>query len=769
MFSDKTYKFYIRDFNNPNLWWIVNSFGYVVQTNTPTEVGECIMEWQNIPIKFKRSFDWWGIFREFSDGAITFVNNGAKILKHIFNHYQYLGNAKLIVDKLNTTNLQYQLYYEGDITLENAVSTELSIEVNIKEAGLIGLLKNRQDVEYEIPLNDPQAITGRLNGVLLGSELTFILGHNSSYAKNNPEFSPSFMVGINGAYAAKYFCPQVTMTGNIQAGNFFIPAQQFNYPDYTTANITPYPSGDGIMVMPGDQDNPPFGRTTSEWNNVVIEGQLAVWCSVRDGYSPAFSTSLIAYLVVVDPQNTTNQTRYLLGQSAPFLSSSFASVNFNFGTNISIIPENRLLYLQLEIQNVNPLIAVNNYGHRFNIFTDPSQLNIRYSAKVPPSTYKAFRYKDLWQRLIEKITDNEYIGASSFFNNAASIGIAYRNNNFYNSPYNTVVTSGTSLRGLPNPSIRISLSQLLKDAFVQWNCGVYKWGAGLFLEPLSVILGNANLLTLTETNNFEVTPLSEFIFNVLKVGQRAYDNNNTVGRNEFNTTLTFLQTGNSTTEQKELDLVSPLRRDVYGIESIRVETLDEDKQDNRSDNDTFVIEINPFINNGAYDEYKPLGVINGVDDPSNIYNVTMSPKRAFYRNFGFIKSIGHIGHLRYVSIDKNSELETILYNPLNAHWKIEEIADVDLQDEGFPEQSLGLPRINIPKLFLPFVVSFDTITPYGLTELFSTINGLGYVTFSKGGKTFKGYVIEIGSNPATRESYRVSVLPHIDTNMADLL
>lgn len=759
MFSDKTYKFYIRDFNNPNLWWIVNSFGYVVQTNTPTEVGECIMEWQNIPIKFKRSFDWWGIFREFSDGAITFVNNGAKILKHIFNHYQYLGNAKLIVEKLNTTNLQYQLYYEGDITLENAVSTELSIEVNIKEAGLIGLLKNRQDVEYEIPLNDPQAITGRLNGVLLRSRSFWIPGNSNENGTNYMTMTPVDLQQV--------LFP-VTYSGiTVQAGSFIIPNNQ----EASNTNSTYYVGSATLSptfiqkYINRDKSNylVPFAETLEDFHNVNFTGNIRFDMNVVQG-NPGYLGEINFRIVEVDIADPTQQIIHFIGGTGNVISDLWHNFNLQINYTTSFIPKGKLLYLTYR--------HTNNYGlgqlTNVRIFMS-SILNIFYSAKVPPSTYKAFRYKDLWQRLIEKITDNEYIGASSFFNNAASIGIAYRNNNFYNSPYNTVVTSGTSLRGLPNPSIRISLSQLLKDAFVQWNCGVYKWGAGLFLEPLSVILGNANLLTLTETNNFEVTPLSEFIFNVLKVGQRAYDNNNTVGRNEFNTTLTFLQTGNSTTEQKELDLVSPLRRDVYGIESIRVETLDEDKQDNRSDNDTFVIEINPFINNGAYDEYKPLGVINGVDDPSNIYNVTMSPKRAFYRNFGFIKSIGHIGHLRYVSIDKNSELETILYNPLNAHWKIEEIADVDLQDEGFPEQSLGLPRINIPKLFLPFVVSFDTITPYGLTELFSTINGLGYVTFSKGGKTFKGYVIEIGSNPATRESYRVSVLPHIDTNMADLL
>src|SRR5690606_20862480 len=215
--------------------------------------------------------------------------------------------------------------------------------------------------------------------------------------------------------------------------------------------------------------------------------------------------------------------------------------------DIPHIQSESIIYFQIECENVNPSVAPDNYFSRFRIWSNKGRLDINYQSKIPQSTYKAFRYKDLWQKLVVKITDGEYTGGSSFFNNAASIGIAYRNNNFYNSPYNTVVTSGTSLRGLPNPSIRISLSQLLKDAFVQWNCGVYKWGAGLFLEPLYVILGNANLLTLTETNNFEVTPLSEFIFNVLKVGQRAYDNNNIVGRNEFNTTLTFLQTGNPTT------------------------------------------------------------------------------------------------------------------------------------------------------------------------------------------------------------------------------
>ena len=762
MFSDKTFKFYIRNYDNPNLWYRVDGKN-VYQSNTKEDIGDCLSNWRDITILFKRSTDWWGVFREFTEGTMTFVLKGALILKDIFAQHKSIGKAKFIIEKLNTTNTLYYPFYEGDISFENTTTTDISIDVDIKEAGLIGLLKNRQDVEYEIPLDDPLAVTGRMTGLLLRSKSFWIPGNS-----NSNENGTAYMTMT--PFDTQQVLFPVQYSGlSVQAGSFILPTNQeasnINSVYYTNTAAISSSFVQNYINKEKSSYLVPFAETLEDFHNVNIIGNIRFDVNIVQG-NPGHVGEINFRILEIDISDPTQQTIHFIGGTGNITSDLWHNINLSINHTIPFIPKGKLLYLTFR--------HTNNYGlgplTNVRIFIS-SILNIFYSAKIPQSTYKAFRYKDLWQRLIEKITDNEYIGASNFLSNTNSSTVTYRDNNFDNSPYNTLVTSGNSLRGIPDSSIKITLRDLLKDVFVQWNCGIYKEGAVIFIEPLKDIFNSTNILELGEVANVSVSNFGDKMFNLLKIGQRAYDNNNTVGKNEFNTTISFLAKAVNNTETKELDMVSPFRRDVYGIESIRAETFEEDRKDNRFDNDTFCIEVDPTPVSGEYLAYKPLGIIGGVDDPDNVYNVTMSPKRAFYRNFGFIKSIVDEGLLEYQTIDKNPDLYSLLHSSMAPVWFLVETVSVLASDAGFPADSYGIvpTRALLPKLFEPLIIEFDAVIPYNLNETLSGLSLRGYITFSYKGNQYKGFVMEIASKPATREQYRVSVLCHLDNDIKKLM
>jgi len=275
-------------------------------------------------------------------------------------------------------------------------------------------------------------------------------------------------------------------------------------------------------------------------------------------------------------------------------------------------------------------------------------------------------------------------------------------------------------------------------------------------------------LHIKSINNFIKTPYLDVCFNTINIGYNSYDNQNIVGKNEFNTTESYLIKNMLRINTKD-DCISPYRADIYGIESIRSQTFSKDRSDNESDNDIFLIEVDPVPSSGIYSPYKPVyQFISGVDDPAGVYNVALSPKRALYRHLPRIRSIMDSGLLQYQSTNKNPDL----ISDIVAGGVIES-GNIDLAENPNHVNSPSNPAHDVSALFKPLVFTFDCVPPYNLSEILS-LQTKGYISFTwtnpRTGEDvlLKGFILDVGCTPAIRDKYTFKLLSHPDNDLSKL-
>lgn len=155
----------------------------------------------------------------------------------------------------------------------------------------------------------------------------------------------------------------------------------------------------------------------------------------------------------------------------------------------------------------------------------------------------------------------------------------------------------------------------------------------------------------------------DIMYNTIKVGQNDQQYDAVNGAQEVSSEQYY--TSALLTPVAELNLISPVRFDPYGIETVRI--TQNDTAASRSDNNTFGIWINTTpVATTPFTYYRPLGSeglllpIIGVD-PS-YYNWMLSPKRNLLRGSRYLASIffGMTGYqLRLTGYKKNVAMITV--------------------------------------------------------------------------------------------------------------
>lgn len=196
-----------------------------------------------------------------------------------------------------------------------------------------------------------------------------------------------------------------------------------------------------------------------------------------------------------------------------------------------------------------------------------------------------------------------------------------------------------------------------------------------FLEDLGYVYRAGLAKTdLGNVTNFKYSPATDMMCNSIQIGYKDQQYDQINGFQEVNSTDVF--TGPNQTPATQLDLVSIIRADPYGIETLRISEANTSAS--RSDNDLFFIwkkddpeAIIPLTGGGNFTYYNPLrteglmfvdGVpqITGVD-PS-YYNWKITPKQNLLRGSNYLASIFYNfeGYqLTLSSALKNSGLVTI--------------------------------------------------------------------------------------------------------------
>lgn len=259
-----------------------------------------------------------------------------------------------------------------------------------------------------------------------------------------------------------------------------------------------------------------------------------------------------------------------------------------------------------------------------------------------------------------------------------------------------------------------------------------------FIENLNYVYRGTigNLDAGIVDTGIKISPASDMIPNSIKVGYKDQQYSALNGYSEVNSEQTYITS--IVTPKKELNLISVIRADPYGIEEIRV--AQNDTAASRSNNDNFFIyKLATSQTVGSVTYYRPLRTealtsIVGVD-PS-YYNWSISPKQNLLRGAPYLASLFYnMGgySLTLSAAPKNTAMVTI-DSPF--HRRVAEAEPVQIA-------SLGAP------LFLPFYATFKPGIEQGGLQMIDSVP-YGFIKFTYNGTQYKMFAeevtVDIGQN-----------------------
>lgn len=249
-------------------------------------------------------------------------------------------------------------------------------------------------------------------------------------------------------------------------------------------------------------------------------------------------------------------------------------------------------------------------------------------------------------------------------------------------------------------------------------------------------------------------PAIDLLYNSIKVGyeDQQYDAIN--GQQEVNSTQ-FYGT-DLLNPVAELDLICKYRADPIGIETVRV--TQQDTAASRSDNDAFMIWINPTpVNTTPFLYYHPLlsegaTSITGVD-PS-YYNYYMSPKHNLLRGDAYLASIFYnmVGYqIKPTSILKNRGL---VVTDLSGK-KVTEGAPINIAD--------------LPKPY--FIPEYYDVNMGSTLDIINMIDGNPYadLSFVVNGKTARAFISNVKLDISKESVQDLKLLLTGDNNLSDFV
>ena len=135
--------------------------------------------WDDIAIQNVRNSRYWGIDRSVSI-PLAYVQDGAKIVKHILYNQGIYASAYLVIAhqqleyEANVSyGFWYKMIYKGEFDLSSFNHSSSKVTLSTLEDGLAKYLKSNENTTYEYPVNIPEAIKVKMDGINLHEKLVY--------------------------------------------------------------------------------------------------------------------------------------------------------------------------------------------------------------------------------------------------------------------------------------------------------------------------------------------------------------------------------------------------------------------------------------------------------------------------------------------------------------------------------------------------------------------------------------------------------------------
>lgn len=700
------FKHYLRKEVSGVYHYYLVSGGTVTTTTTKTPLLFSPEGWKEKDLLYARGFEYWGVISRMSN-PFKFVIDGAKILKHIYVNEGVQGDCEHFIERLNDTSQLYEDYYFARVDFAKILIEPDHVTANAMDTVYMENLKARESTNYEIDLDThPNFFYIRMDGITL---------------RNNIEYrtDPEFRVNNNGP----------TTIGITR----LFEESQIGIENFKSA--VPATSYSGSAALQGDYK---ASHINNQDQSMDISLSWDFWFTLYPLQGLNYSISQFSVVIIHTDSSGTTLGTHLAYPATFFNTISGVSQNATGSTTFTLATGDKL-------HLVANITGAAGYGISYSF----GEYNIQAEFRLAETYIKALRPSVVFNELVDNISDNTV-------NKSALPLVDY--NKF-------ALTSGDGIRGLSGSKLKTNFI----DFFKSYNLHAGDNGNGLatyydkatnthYIVDKGDVFDAATLAyDVGDVAEFKYYPLEDLLYSSIKTGGKDYKYDELNGKDEFNCEFEF--TTPITTVKNELEMLTPYRTDMYGIEFTRSNLIKKESTDNEADNEIFIIETEgapagTHLGVDYYDIYRdPAMVINGLLFPDTAFNINLSPKRMILNQGNLFRSMFYplaAEYIKFQTASKNAEMDTTL-GPV----VVDEDADVLISDLGSP-------------IFYPVVFEFRCKQPVNIQSILDA-DPYGKIAFTWDGNAYEGFILESSEKPATRSSQVIKLLATPNNDLTKLI
>lgn len=527
-------------------YYLIHDSGYGPQKlyNAPTG-------WVDQGYNFKRSSEYYGMFREFSDQVVTFTKEGRRFLLKILENQGIEAECKYVVKKFNFTTHLYDDYFNGYIDFSTKKVTRKTFECKIIDSTFEATIRNREESEvqlFSLLTKDRQQMVGYTNEdefITLPERIDYLFSTLKSDKDENYYYS-----GYRGIVPVLKV--ETKEDDNISDAD--------NAPNEFASAFYRNNTGESISVeIDGNADFTAYG------GGGVLYPKLRI-------YNSDFTLN-----------NEIN-----LELTAEVISSSGQAFKIRFSGEIDLgfnMPANTYLAMYLDWQGTGNVRIDSPLILDFTIKTQ--------SDTIETDTVKGMLYHEAFNRIIQSYTNTQNAFYSELLGRTDSEPRSYASDGDLALG---ALMNGKLFRGFTTDESNLTAS--LKDFYETINrlrcaCLTIEEIGGqkvVRVEDMKYAFDDRIILTIDNAKDISFEVNQDWIFNKIKAGydKAAYEERN--GLLEYNNKSEYTST--IKTVKNTLDLVCPYRADNEGINQCRqIPKSLNPTTDSEFDEDNFILDL----------------------------------------------------------------------------------------------------------------------------------------------------------------------------------
>lgn len=522
----------------------------VVTSSIPDPLKNSPDGWEQNTLQWARNKEFYGIIKSYTT-SLKFYLQGAKILRNAFYKLGMETVLFFIWLKQNVTfgaGMKYEGWYKGEPDFSTFKDEWDAVEISIAEGGFFKDLQANKTVVYEIPF-DADAKYVYMDGMYLYQKLVYEDIPDLDISKNL--FGEFFL----GPY------PLITQEGSsvgFYLGNEVLETAPSGIDDtVASTNIILQ----NLLDVPVD---------------ITIAGRISFKCTSMTS-SPAWAMKF-RYLTSFMDTSVPNQDVYkVIETPAMTVGQTYFE---DFSITITLQPNETLLRQGIFFGGVGTDAVIQ--------FTEDSKSNISFKTRSPANLVPIYRVFDYGKKLVTKMS------ASASFSSP-----------LLENDYNLMVTTGDTLRNLPDTVIKGTFSSYFK------SIDAVKCAALDIVENVPILSSrydkynkNSVIAALGECSNWTLEPANDYVYDTVESGypsKSSQSNDDVNGKYSFNNTYQWkvsVTRRNNNVYKCKADYYA----DPYDIELIRVNFLNKDTTTANTDDSIFFLDCelkNDLVFNGG--------------------------------------------------------------------------------------------------------------------------------------------------------------------------